>query len=345
MSTAGAWGALGVGGAIAVAVAVSAASACGDGEASGGGGSGPVTGASVSSTSSASSSHGAGGAGGAPVSCDPAAPCGDQSCQCEACWAEPRCYAACHDDGSCTPDEGCGCQDCASGVAACSGFCLACGDELALLAKDGGGDPWFALPCPFVAEGVPYDTLNSELEGCCQGSCSAECGLTCSGAGPAPPGCLDCLTAACPIEVTECKTGAPIACNPVSGAPCDLSAGAACDAWFLQPDGANQKFWGFRCYPPPNDAGLCEPCKDGHPSAEQPRWCGAGLTCSAMGAPTSGDGTCARYCCDDGDCGSGTCLKGFYGTSGVGICLATSTTPSCDAPATSPSGGSCYTPP
>lgn len=65
-------------------------------------------------------------------------------------------------------------------------------------------------------------------------------------------------------------------------------------------------------------------------------------SCSAeCGAP----GECARFCCTDGDCGTGVCDKDLTGDANVGICVATAmmTPPACDAPATSPSNGSCVT--
>ncbi|MBM4358161.1 MAG: hypothetical protein FJ096_08615 [Deltaproteobacteria bacterium] len=102
------------------------------------------------------------------------------------------------------------------------------------------------------------------------------------------------------FHCTECKCGAeclPQQCNPVTNEPCNSGAGEACD--FGQD--------GFVCYPAPNDQKLCEEC-----DAANGPWCEGGHTCGE-------DGGCAKYCCDDGDCGGGTCSK--LDKLDVGICL------------------------
>lgn len=50
---------------------------------------------------------------------------------------------------------------------------------------------------------------------------------------------------------------------------------------------------------------------------------------------------CARFCCNDADCGSGKCNKTINGEPKVGVCVDATNLAACDAPATSPSGGSC----
>ncbi|MBK6516444.1 MAG: hypothetical protein IPG04_20645 [Polyangiaceae bacterium] len=126
----------------------------------------------------------------------------------------------------------------------------------------------------------------------------------------------ECVGASC---MSECS--APNQCNPVTNEGCDPAAGEACDL-----ENA------FVCEPAPNDAELCEACD----SANGP-WCVAGATC----IPETNQ--CGRYCCDDADCGSGVCSFDIYMLPNVGICVggASPTVPSCDAPAVSPSGGTC----
>jgi hypothetical protein len=118
-------------------------------------------------------------------------------------------------------------------------------------------------------------------------------------------------------------------CNPVTNEGC--SSGAACDTNLTQEK--------FQCYPPPppNDNAICTPCgtADG--------WCAPTLTCV--------EGACARFCCNDDDCGpEATCdltLFADYEGGLVGACLRQGTggapaTHDCDAPATAPSNGSCF---
>jgi hypothetical protein len=83
--------------------------------------------------------------------------------------------------------------------------------------------------------------------------------------------------------------------------------------------------------PPPNNVDLCGPCDDKSTA------CLGGLTCLSS--------QCAKFCCADGDCGSGVCEP--IGSFGVGVCVTAASVdagmpaPSCDAPATSPSQGAC----
>jgi len=116
-------------------------------------------------------------------------------------------------------------------------------------------------------------------------------------------------------------------CNPVTNAGC--KTGEACDA---------SKDNKFVCFPAPNDSGLCVACDN-----ESGPFCQGGYGCSASNG-------CAKYCCDDGDCGSGKCVKEgqdgpLWGGIGVGVCLDAMNTgkAACDAPAVAPSNGSCIT--
>lgn len=70
-------------------------------------------------------------------------------------------------------------------------------------------------------------------------------------------------------------------CNPVTNVGC-TTPGAACDIGET----------GFQCYEPPNDVPVCGACGDG-------AFCSPGSVCV--------DSQCLRYCCSDGDCGSGKC--------------------------------------
>lgn len=115
-------------------------------------------------------------------------------------------------------------------------------------------------------------------------------------------------------------------CNPVTNEGC--AAGDACDA---SQDNT------FVCFPPPNDVDLCGTCDN---SAGP--FCKGGFGCTGMTG-------CAKYCCDDGDCGSGTCVKDagdgqpIWGGVDLGYCLDSMGKPACDAPASPPSDGSCIT--
>jgi hypothetical protein len=105
-------------------------------------------------------------------------------------------------------------------------------------------------------------------------------------------------------------SGGGIECNPVTNEPCNTGAGEACDTVVDQDSG---DVIGFTCYPAPNDGLLCETC-----DTAAGEYCAGTMTCA-------GDETgqlCLRYCCDDGDCGSGTCQKGGFAVDpDVGLCL------------------------
>jgi hypothetical protein len=126
------------------------------------------------------------------------------------------------------------------------------------------------------------------------GACaSRQCEAACFGGDAPAPSCDAPAVApsggAC-VEVTG-----PYTCNPVTNAGCN-EPGSVCDA----ADG------GFTCYSGNNEAPLCAPC------GPEVGWCAAGLSCL---------GPCARYCCDDGDCGSGFCDKSLV-DGNIGLCVA-----------------------
>jgi len=80
-------------------------------------------------------------------------------------------------------------------------------------------------------------------------------------------------------------------CNPVTNSDCaDLS----CDT----PDSGET----FQCYSSTTHRSLCQPC-------DENTFCVGGLACPAQQTGWPGGSQCARYCCDDGDCGSGKCIK------------------------------------
>ena len=99
--------------------------------------------------------------------------------------------------------------------------------------------------------------------------------------------------------------GGNIACNPVTSSPCNGDAGEACD---IAPDG------GFQCFapPPPNSGTLCGTCDD------QTTACAPSTTCVTV---DGGGGECARYCCTDGECGTGHCDTTALDVAPVGICV------------------------
>jgi hypothetical protein len=104
-----------------------------------------------------------------------------------------------------------------------------------------------------------------------------------------------------------CAAG--LGCNPITSEGCDTAAGEVCD---LAGGGT------FACAPQGYANLVCSGCG-------ATRWCGVGGTC--YGA------LCARFCCDDGDCGTGECSFEALGTSSspVGICVQPSGAPTSGA--------------
>lgn len=150
-----------------------------------------------------------------------------------------------------------------------------------------------------------------------------------------------------------------VVCNPVTNAGC--TNGDACDT--SADSGGN--LIGFACYMGPNTVADCASCD---PTYAASPFCAPGSTCQ----PTNSAGTtgqCAHYCCTDADCGTdGTCAMTdssnapLYApvSSTLGLCLAkpvgdggvgdggagdagAASQFACNAPATSPSAGSCVT--
>jgi hypothetical protein len=123
-------------------------------------------------------------------------------------------------------------------------------------------------------------------------------------------------------------------CNPVLGTGCGTAA--SCEPFV---PGI------FGCLTPLGTviAKICETC-----DLFVDPICGAGMHCF-KGTSTS---QCARYCCNDADCGTGKCVLDqaiafgapLLDDTKLGICLTMDgASPACDAPAVSPSNGSCIT--
>lgn len=154
---------------------------------------------------------------------------------------------------------------------------------------------------------------------CAQMSCNDECFPT-----PFP---IQCTVPTPSPSMGTCVTiGGGNTCNPITQEGCS-GAGAACDI------GQN----GFQCYPDGNTHALCESCGD---AAADGNYCQPGLACVSK---------CARYCCDDSDCGTGTCTKVdgsaplFATAPGLGLCqegTMTSTTSSTAVSSSASTGSS-----
>jgi hypothetical protein len=145
------------------------------------------------------------------------------------------------------------------------------------------------------------------LYNCGVQACSAEC----TGAVGDLPTCDAPLMS--PSAGACVSIGGATACNPLTLEGCP--AGDACEL----------KEGAFQCFPP-GPQPLCQPCGD------QDGFCQAGLSCfpSFDFAPDGVTVTqrCAKPCCDDGDCGSGTCsVKVTVETGEAGLCLNGNTTP------------------
>jgi hypothetical protein len=160
-----------------------------------------------------------------------------------------------------------------------------------------------------------------------------DCSDCAGGTETDPSECTSAATMALLNAITTCQkascntdcTAAPPPCNPVTNAGCP--ANSACD---LGEDANGNS--DYQCFdtPAPTQA-ICATCDD------QNTACIPGATCF-------GSGICAKYCCNDGDCGTGTCDMSST-IFGEGICVdgadSGTETAACDAPTTSPSNGTC----
>lgn len=198
------------------------------------------------------------------------------------------CQAACIGG----PNEGC--EGAMSGlVAAACQECLeqqCCGEVAACKANDGC---WQGCVVNFSEASCHADPDGHALFHAFGECVSTKCNAPCA----APK-----IDAACDAPVMAASAGAcitiggDVACNPVTNEGCS-GAGQACDA----------KGEGFACFPPPNENAVCEACS----MAEG--YCASGHFCAG--------GTCVRYCCDNGDCGTGVCDKTLLKNPSVGLCV------------------------
>ena len=167
------------------------------------------------------------------------------------------------------------------------------------------GSP-FGDPCGPCLEGACCQELiddggsgmSQELFDCANANCSAECFPP-----QEPPFPLECMPPATAPSMGACvMIDANNVCNPVTNEGCNTAAGEACDG------GMN----GFQCYPDGNTQDLCQEC-----GVTGSDYCKAGSTCLNQ---------CAKYCCDDSDCGAGTCTKTLMGSAlfmnapNLGVC-------------------------
>jgi hypothetical protein len=129
------------------------------------------------------------------------------------------------------------------------------------------------------------DALFTCMKYACPNDCLAP-DPVCSNVPEAPPSGGSCVT-----------VYGIIACNPVTGEPCDTAAGQACDRVGTQ---------SFACVPGDNTKALCEVCgaSDGY--------CENGMACTGVSGTTN-QGSCAKFCCTDEDCGpDGICDTTTY---------------------------------
>ncbi|MBI4704632.1 MAG: hypothetical protein HY744_26305 [Deltaproteobacteria bacterium] len=177
------------------------------------------------------------------------------------------------------------------------GVCLegSCCDELGICGETEG-----CMDCLTGGECTGGEEEAQAVATCAQDNCEAEC------FGEPPPAmdpaCKD-VPDPSPSKGACAKVGDPgLDCNPVTNEPCDGKAGQACDS--------NYQDSKFQCYDPPNENKLCTACGD------QDGWCLPTYTCV---------GKCAKYCCDNADCGpEGVCDKTIFADFGkgeVGACL------------------------
>jgi hypothetical protein len=129
-----------------------------------------------------------------------------------------------------------------------------------------------------------------------------------------------CAAAKCPLDCNAASR-----CNPVTNAPCDTQ-GAQC-----MPGNGSFNGYSYTCGQVLSNTKVCDACSD----------CGPTQICLG--------GSCARYCCNDADCGAGgtcnTSIDPSITFDGIGICVAAGDggiTPACNVPPSPPSNGACY---
>lgn len=81
--------------------------------------------------------------------------------------------------------------------------------------------------------------------------------------------CTQCIGSSCVQETANCTANQYVECNPVTGSPCALLAGASCDI--------DWKAKEFVCWGGSNPRAECEPCNYLWPKGGM--FCASGLTC------------------------------------------------------------------
>jgi hypothetical protein len=198
---------------------------------------------------------------------------------------------------------GTGGGDC-SGLFSMPGLCATCTEQkcCAELTACKGSSDCFAcvtgakdVKTDPACQAAPVKALLGAIDTCDEMKCTDEC-LDPSMDTPACDASLT-QTGACATDTTK------FPCNPITNAGCP--GGQQCD-YAIGAGSSNV----FQCFPlDAMPTALCADCST--------HYCGAGLTCI---------GTCARYCCDDSDCGTGVCSKTAAevdqpGQGAVGLCV------------------------
>jgi hypothetical protein len=320
---------------------VMAGGACGGDDPSFGG-SGPGTGTGTGTATGTETGMGGSGTGtasgtgtgaGGGDMCDPDNRCQEGSspefCACRDCWVKEQCneQSNCNNDGQCTQKEGCFCDDCAS-LPECQDYCVSCEEYLTYYSSTD-------------ALCTGSDALWQALDSCaCGSSCAAECDLTlCNGLGPSAE-CQTCIDENCLSQWDACQADKVerVLCNPVTNEGC-AAQNVRCDRLINSALPQN----GFQCYLN-NTVEVCDSCVYQFGSNS---YCAGGTTCVDANGGLTEAGTCAQYCCTDGDCGTGSCVKGAF-LSDVGVCFdgagGGAGMVECMPPMEPPSMGSCVTP-
>ena len=141
-------------------------------------------------------------------------------------------------------------------------------------------------PASCAAVGAEFYAFNQCWAENCSGEiCYPKSDCNAPAAAPSDGGCFE--------------PGANDSCNPVNGAGCGPAEQCLANSG------------GFYCAAYPNVSGLCQPCDN--PS---------GIVCDATMMCVFNT-TCARFCCDNGDCGGGWCVYDVSQNphTEVGICV------------------------
>jgi hypothetical protein len=136
------------------------------------------------------------------------------------------------------------------------------------------------------------------------GSSSSSSGTSTADAGPTGP--FECTVPSTAPSLGSCVTtvaandaGTGVECNPVTQSGCTGTYNA-CD--YNVDDTGN--LIGFTCFP--NMMYTVPACGSCDPTYNKGPFCKPGFTCLVLDQAAQ-TGTCVRYCCTDGDCGSGKC--------------------------------------